>query len=1231
MKKTLISLVIFIFTVGVVGLSGENGVVSLALPVPPAIAQSRSTTSDAGPLKIVGQIGGPTHAVAVGGHYAYVGVGLRLIVVDVTAPGSLKEVGFSEPLAANVQNVTVSQDKAFVAAGVAGLYIIDISDPTHPTIIGNYDTPGYAEGVTVTGKYAYVADGPAGLRIINITDPAKPQEVSAVYSLNYTSGVAIEDGYAYVAAAGAGLLVADIADPTHPTEVGSYYVPGYAYGVTTLGSTVYIADGWAGLQVLDVSNPRQPKSIASYDTTGWAMDVAVVGDMLYSANATGGLRVLSVSDKVSPKELGSFQVPNGISTHLAVSGGTAYLADIQMGIHIVNVSVPTQPHREGLYNPMGYALAVEAADGYAYVAAQNYGIRVIDVADPTHPREVATLASDLPAKTMSISGATAYVGTEFDSKSKRPPNLYAVDISDPLHPKASSPQPLIGHTGIATFKGGSRPSGDIIYVNTRNMFIQKTILYDAGEWGLLLLDISNPLSPREISFIQTVEDPWGSGATATGVAIAGNTAYLAVSDAGLYTIDVSNPKQPALLGVFNKPPSGKNSKGDQASDVVVAPPFAYVLYRDFVQVVDISDPRRPRGLGSYPVPIDPFVGRNGGAARSLAILGNKLFIADSAAGLLELDVTNPAHPKLAGELRLPGMASWVFVDKGYVYVADGEGGIFIIQAVQESSTITNKIVAQQNGPANVPYNSLPVGAFAQVAPISAASFDKLPDQTALDQYLPASFLKPSSPINILARTESSADRACVVTSTADSGSGTLRECVQTAQSGDTITFDPHVFPPQKPTTIYITSELGLGGSGGITIDGSHAGVILDGSHAPKGTYCFNILSNNNVIKGLQILYFPTGGIALSGDHNIIGGDRSRGEAPLGEGNLISGNGDGEIGTKLASGNLIIGNYIGTDISGRHTLVKPGSWSIGIAGTSSSNRIERNVIAGPIGIVDSGSSFNEIVGNYIGTDATGTVSLGNNTYIVVNLPFNRIGGTRPGEGNVINGRIMMSGTSDVIVIGNLIGIDSTGKKAFPNPNWMINLMAGAHHNFIGGMTGSERNVIDGTKDSTLVHLDGVSDFNFIAGNYLGTDASGDVVFPNFAGIALEVAEHNTVQGNLIAGSQAVGVSLAGLDGDNSGANFNWIRANQFTKNGKMAIKVGGGEGNIIVDNTFTLNGRNAYDGGRNNRWDDGIKGNYWSDYKGKDKDGDGIGDSPYRVPPNGTDNYPLMKPFLPLGN
>ena len=39
----------------------------------------------------------------------------------------------------------------------------------------------------------------------------------------------------------------------------------------------------------------------------------------------------------------------------------------------------------------------------------------------------------------------------------------------------------------------------------------------------------------------------------------------------------------------------------------------------------------------------------------------------------------------------------------------------------------------------------------------------------------------------------------------------------------------------------------------------------------------------------------------------------------------------------------------------------------------------------------------------------------------------------------------------------------------------------------------------------------------------------------------------------------------------------------------------------------------------------IEGNYWSNYNGKDVNGDGVGDSPYNINANNQDNHPLMKP------
>jgi len=114
----------------------------------------------------------------------------------------------------------------------------------------------------------------------------------------------------------------------------------------------------------------------------------------------------------------------------------------------------------------------------------------------------------------------------------------------------------------------------------------------------------------------------------------------------------------------------------------------------------------------------------------------------------------------------------------------------------------------------------------------------------------------------------------VVNTTADTGSGTLRQALSDAQSGDSITFDPTVFPPTAPATIYLTSSLPPITQGNLKIDASNAGVILDGSDIPGDWFDgLAISSDGNIIQGLQIINFSGSGIALwTASHNTIGPD-----------------------------------------------------------------------------------------------------------------------------------------------------------------------------------------------------------------------------------------------------------------------------------------------------------------------------------------------------------------------
>jgi hypothetical protein len=89
--------------------------------------------------------------------------------------------------------------------------------------------------------------------------------------------------------------------------------------------------------------------------------------------------------------------------------------------------------------------------------------------------------------------------------------------------------------------------GKLAAGNPKDIVIKDNLAYVAsGKIGLVIYDVSNPSSPKEVSFCDT---PGG----ATGVAVEGDYAYVADGRSGLQIIDIRNPRNPALASSYDTP------------------------------------------------------------------------------------------------------------------------------------------------------------------------------------------------------------------------------------------------------------------------------------------------------------------------------------------------------------------------------------------------------------------------------------------------------------------------------------------------------------------------------------------------------------------------------------------------------------------------------------------------------------------------------------------------------
>ena len=160
----------------------------------------------------------------------------------------------------------------------------------------------------------------------------------------------------------------------------------------------------------------------------------------------------------------------------------------------------------------------------------------------------------------------------------------------------------------------------------------------------------------------------------------GDYAYAAVSEAGLYVINVSNPASPTVEASYDTAGTALNVVRD--GDTVYLADGASGLL-----IFDVTTPSAPALVGSYDTP---------GYAISLHLLGNTVFVADDGAGVQFINVTDPAAPTLLGSYDTAGRAYscfWSFFIIGfdqfsYLYIADGPAGLEIVDVTDPAAPVS---------------------------------------------------------------------------------------------------------------------------------------------------------------------------------------------------------------------------------------------------------------------------------------------------------------------------------------------------------------------------------------------------------------------------------------------------------------------------------------------------------------------------------------------------------------
>ena len=313
---------------------------------------------------------------------------------------------------------------------------------------------------------------------------------------------------------------------------------------------------------------------------------------------------------------------------------------------------------------------------YMFVAEGKGGFRVYDVASIAN-KGVSERILTAP---FSAAGHDTHVKTANAT-------CMALATNQPVRPdrnKAMAQTPVSDAEGNPVFNADGSPM-TLLQVNQEQPMrpiYDYAVITDAVE-GLVLVNVetmadgefrNNKLDRTRFADGSTAWNPDGVLTGARHVTLAGDIAYIA-ADAGLVTIDLSNPADPQLMAV-------RALTDARASTIQFR--YLWVTDAEGVKLFDVTDMRNPVAMPQATVPL--------AEARRIYVARTYAYVAAKRDGLVILDVTKPLAPKIYQRVTLDGTlddAEDVIVGSTnatlFAYVADGRNGLKVLQLTTPDS------------------------------------------------------------------------------------------------------------------------------------------------------------------------------------------------------------------------------------------------------------------------------------------------------------------------------------------------------------------------------------------------------------------------------------------------------------------------------------------------------------------------------------------------------------------
>lgn len=487
--------------------------------------------------------------------------------------------------------------------------------------------------IKVRDNFAFIAPGEGDYTVVSVLDKNNPEVISFIPSWYFSYDLLFFKNYAYFESSKRGLILID--------DISNPYKPGYLRGV-------------------------------NFDRLKYGKMIAIFEDQEIGISENkDNIYIHSLADPLYPKMIGVIKGAKGFILTPDKRYAFTYLKE---KIGLFDMKIPAKPVLVGYFLEKNDVIVAVSEDKIALKKEKE--VNIFQFRDTKNRIEFKKIGS---LKIPPNCGRLIYAFNKdlfYLIDGKGGPGQYSIGYGNPpsrwfIYEIKENAEPIF------IYEDKSPTAYSSVYIEGNYGYI---VDYNYGLW---IFDLKDPAKPNKISGIATAGE-------ADALWIADRNLYMWQTFGGtIFIIDISNPEKPKKIGEYwdgmwisyenkfrgNYTIGGKNN-------------FIYIpKLKKGIIIVDISNPKNPKMVGVLQNEKgEPVMG----SGSCIYIRDNTLFIIDRKTNLIIYDISTPNQPKILSSLSLSEKINTLYSKGDFVYLC-GNNMLFIVEIKNKSNP---KIISQ---------------------------------------------------------------------------------------------------------------------------------------------------------------------------------------------------------------------------------------------------------------------------------------------------------------------------------------------------------------------------------------------------------------------------------------------------------------------------------------------------------------------------------------------------------